>query len=106
VATIPLPDDPPPTMPESAREGGPPPEPPPGYSGKRRADGERAAGGIPPGTGPEVPAPEGTSEDKPADEGIHTPDAGPGGADLDTASPPLTSRPDTARQAPAQEPPD
>jgi hypothetical protein len=105
VATIPLPDEPPPTMPESAREGGPPP-PPPGYAGKHRAGGERAAGGIPPGTGPDVPAPEGTSEDKPADEDIHTPDVGPGGDDFDTASPPLTSRPDTARQPSPPEPPD
>ena len=93
---IPLPDEPPPTMPESAREGVDPPKPP-GYVAKHRADGERKAGGIPPGTGPEVPAPEGTSEDEPADQGIHAPDVGPGGADFDTSSPPLAGRPDSAR---------
>jgi hypothetical protein len=91
------PDAPPPTMPESARTGGPPP-PPPSHTGKHLSDVERAAGGIQPGSGPEVPAPEGTSEDKPADEGIHTPDVGPGGDDFDTASPPLAGRPGSARQ--------
>jgi hypothetical protein len=30
--------------------------------------------------------------------GVHTPDVGPGGEDIDTAAPPLTSRPGNARQ--------
>ena len=107
---LPLPDAPPPAMPESARTGGPPPEPsePPGPSGRAAKrgdsgnvrdddDGERAAGGIPPGTGPDVPAPYGTSEDRPAEQGIHRPDVGPGGEDLDTVSPPLPGRSDNAR---------
>jgi hypothetical protein len=85
-------------MPEHARRGGPPPDRAGEHrADEHRADGERAAGGIPPGTGPDVAAPYGTSEDKPADEGIHTPDVGPGGDDLDTASPPLAGRSEGAR---------
>ena len=90
-------DVPPPTMPESVRAGGDPP-PPPGSGEQYRPDGERKAGGIPPGTGPQVPAPLGTSEDRPPETGVHTPDVGEGGDDMDTASPPLASRPGTARQ--------
>jgi hypothetical protein len=84
-------------MPESARVGGTPP-PPTGYAGKHRADGTRKAGGIPAGTGPEAPASLGTSEDSAVAEGVHDPDVGPGGEDLDTATPPLAGRPNTSRQ--------
>lgn len=94
---IPPPDAPPPTMPESARVGGTPP-PPPARANVEDPDGERLAGGIPPGTGPEVVAPLGTSEEASPADGVHTPDVGPGGEDLDTASPPLASRPGSASQ--------
>ncbi len=93
---VPPPDAPPPTMPEEVRAGGPPPAPP-GYAGKHRADGDRKAGGIPPGTGPEVPSLLGSSEETPVAEGVHDPDVGPGGGDLDTARWPLAGRPESAR---------
>lgn len=97
VAPLPPPDAPPPTMPAEVRKGHEPP-PPPGHAGRHRADGERKAGGIPPGTGPEVAAPLGTSEDEAPADGVHAPDVGPGGEDLDTATPPLASRPLSSRQ--------
>ncbi|MFI5957232.1 hypothetical protein [Cryptosporangium sp. NPDC051539] len=80
----------PPTMPEPARTG----------------EGEQAdpvdapaggAGGVPPGTAPEVAAALGTSESLEPVDGVHTPDVGPGGEQFDTASRPLTQRPEAAR---------
>jgi hypothetical protein len=92
---LPEPDLPPETMPAEARAGEPPP--PPGHAGSRGDDGEQLAGGIPPGTGPEAPAAPGTAEESGSDLGVHTPDVGPGGRDLDTDEDPLASRPRSSR---------
>jgi hypothetical protein len=93
---VPEPDLPPPTMPAEAHIGRPPP-PPPADADQRGDDGELLAGGIPPGTGPEVPAAPGTAEAAEPDLGVHSPDAGPGGADFDTDEDPLASRPRSSR---------
>jgi hypothetical protein len=82
------PDLPPPTMPAEARTGTPPPAPP--RASSVRADGDRAAGGIPPGTGPEVPAAEGTAEAAEVAPDPHQPE-------VDEDAPPLASRPLAAR---------
>jgi hypothetical protein len=97
---VPAPDLPPPTMPRSARTGTEPPPPPERASVTR--DGDSPAGGVPHGTAPEVQAAEGTAEAAAAAEGIHTPDVGPGGSDIDTDERPLTARPRTTRAGPAQ----
>jgi len=54
--------------------------------------------GIGPGTGLEAPAPLGTSEGMAPVQGVHVPDVGPGGDDLDTADPAVPGRPRIARQ--------
>ena len=83
----------PPTMPDEARTGdgeaADPEDYPVGGSGK--------AGGVPAGTAPDVPAALGTSESMAPVDGVHTPDVGPGGEQFDTASRPLTQRPEAAR---------
>ncbi|TQS44314.1 hypothetical protein [Cryptosporangium phraense] len=83
-------DGPPPTMPSEARTGAVEQADPVDAS----ADG---AGGVPPGTAPEVEAALGTSESLKPVDGVHTPDIGPGGEDIDTAEWPLAGRPDAAR---------
>jgi hypothetical protein len=87
-AAVAEPDLPPPTMPASARTGAPPPTP--ARATPVRSDGDLAAGGIPPGTGPEAPAAEGTTEAAPLAQGLHQPE-------IDEDAPPLTTRPLTAR---------
>jgi hypothetical protein len=87
---LPLPDGPPPTMPVEARTGGPTPPPPPDAPAE-------GAGGVPAGTAPEGGAAPGSSEELPPTQGVHRPDAGPGGDDLDTAARPLPNRSDADR---------
>ncbi|MDQ1653314.1 MAG: hypothetical protein QOI35_2514 [Cryptosporangiaceae bacterium] len=94
---IPLPDAAPATMPAEARTG-PNAATDVEHADPVRADGELLAGGVPPGTAPRVPAAPGTAEEAAPARDVHTPDDGPGGRDIDTAEPPLASRPRAARQ--------
>jgi hypothetical protein len=96
-AGVPLPDDAPPTMPAEVRTG-PNAATDVEHADPVRADGELLAGGVPPGTAPRVPAAPGTAEAAAPARDVHTPDDGPDGRDIDTAEPPLASRPRAARQ--------
>jgi len=87
----------PPTMPEEARTGYAEPPAPEDYPVGSDPDLAQKAGGVPAGTAPEVATALGTSESLPPVDGVHTPDVGPGGEQLDTASRPLTQRPEAAR---------
>lgn len=86
----------PPTMPAAAREGWDAPPPPSDMPEGPAAD-DPGAAGIPPGTGPDVPTAEGTSERFGPARGVHTPDDGPGGTDVDTSARPLRGRVDHDR---------
>jgi hypothetical protein len=90
-------DGPPPTMPEEARTGYAEAPAPEDYPVGSDPDLAEKAGGVPRGTAPEVTTAPGTSESMRPVDGVHTPDVGPGGRDIDTASPPLTQRSETAR---------
>ncbi|GAA3391107.1 hypothetical protein [Cryptosporangium minutisporangium] len=87
----------PPTMPEEARTGYADAPTPEDYPVGSDPDLAEKAGGVPAGTAPEVTTAPGTSESMRPVEGVHTPDVGPGGRDIDTASRPLTQRPEAAR---------
>jgi hypothetical protein len=94
---VPLPDGPPPTMPPEVRTGANAATDVE-HADPIRADAEALAGGVPSGTAPSVPAAPGTAEAASPARGVHSPDDGPGGRDIDTAEPPLASRPRAARQ--------
>ena len=92
LGALPLPDAAPATMPAEARLRRVGPPAPDDYPAP-----EEAAFGVPPGTAPDVPPALGTSETMAPAIGVHTPDVGDGGRDLDTAATPLPGRTDYNR---------
>jgi hypothetical protein len=50
------------------------------------------AGEVPENTAPDVTAAPGTAEELPPVQGVHMPDDGPGGSDIDTAERPVPGR--------------
>ncbi|HEX6075077.1 MAG TPA: hypothetical protein VFZ32_07420 [Micromonosporaceae bacterium] len=79
-------------------------------SAREAPHGERHGGDLPEGTATDVLPPEGTSTDAPAVQGIHRPDVGPGGADIDESDRVLPNRGRSARKpeqpsAPGEQPP-
>jgi len=59
---------------------------------------DRRGADLPDGTATDVTPPEGTSVDAPVVQGVHTPDVGHGGEDIDEAEPALPNRYRTARR--------
>ncbi len=66
---------------------------------------DRGPSRLPEGSGMDVPPMPGTSADAPEVQGIHTPDVGDGGRDIDEGERPLASRPRTARDPDVDPPP-
>lgn len=66
---------------------------------------DRGASRLPEGAGMDAPPMPGTSADAPVVQGVHIPDIGEGGRDIDEGERPLASRSRTARDPDPDPPP-
>lgn len=92
------PDTVPPSQPDADTPAGStdePDDPTAGAGGHAATD--RPQVGAPEGTLPDAPAAEGTSEAAEPVQGVHTPDVGPGGEQVDTAATPVPGRTEGSR---------